>query len=155
MNSLRAASLSVAWTALLATGALAAPPDACSLISLSEVNTMAKKGDAVSAEKRGTGAESQCHFLDAGKSSVLTVEVRETADAAADLKMDAAVLERLYKRPLKPIPGVGDEALWCDHQNSVTFRKGKLAGRVYFTGSKYGGEPVTVAIAKLVTGRIR
>ena len=140
---------------LCATTAFAAPPDACSLISKDEVNKMAKKGDAVHVEKRGRGSESECSFLDSGKSAVLTVSLRESADPAGELKMDAGVQERMYKKPVKTVAGVGDEAWWADNQGVLAFRKGKIAGRVYFTGSKYGGEPVTTEVARLVAGRIK
>ena len=140
---------------LAAATAIAAPPDACSLVSKDEVNRMARKGDAVHVEKRGRGNESECNFLDSGKSAVLTVSLRESADPAGELKMDAGVQERMYKKPVKPVAGVGDEAWWADNQGVVAFRKGKIAGQVYFTGSKYGGEPVTTEVAKLVVGRIK
>lgn len=140
---------------LAATTALAAPPDACSLISKDEVNKMAKKGDAAHVEKRGRGSESECSFLDSGKSAVLTVSLRESADPAGELKMDAGVQQRMYKKAVKPVAGVGDEAWWADNQGVLAFRKGKIAGSVYFTGSKYGGEPVTTEVAKLVVGRIK
>ena len=117
---------------LASTAAFAAPPDACSLISMAEVNKMAKGGDAV-----------------------LTVTVRDSADPAGELKMDAGVQERMYKKPVKPVPGVGDEAWWADNRLVLAYRKGKLAGQVYFTGSKYGGEAVTTEVAKLVVGRLK
>ena len=140
---------------LAATAALAAPPDACSLISMDEVNKMAKGGDAIRFEKRGRGNESECVFMRKGGDAVLTVNVRESADAAGDLKRDAGVQERMYKKPVKAVAGVGDEAWWADNQLVLSYRKGRLAGQVYFTGSKYGGEPVTTEVAKLVVGRIR
>jgi hypothetical protein len=135
--------------------AVAAPPEACSLISMDEVNRMAKVGDAVRFEKRGGGKQSECNFLRKGGDSVLTVNVRESADPASDLKMDAGMQERLYKKPVKPVAGVGDEAWWADNQGVIAFRKGRIAGQVYFTGTKYGGEPVTTEVAKLVVGRIK
>jgi hypothetical protein len=140
---------------LASTAALAAPPDACSLISLEEVNKMAKGGDAVRFEKRGGGKQSECNFLRKGGDAVLTVNVRESADPAGELKMDAGVQERMYRKPVKPVAGVGDEAWYADNQGVLAFRKGKSAGQVYFTGSKYGGEPVTTEVAKLVVGRIK
>jgi hypothetical protein len=135
--------------------AIAAPPDACSLISMAEVNKLAKVGDAVRFEKRGGGKESECAFLRKGGDAVLTVTVRESADPAGELKGDAGVQERMYKKPVKPVAGVGDEAWWADNQLVLAYRKGKFAGQVYFTGSKYGGESVTTEVAKLVVGRIR
>jgi len=140
---------------LAAATAAAAPPDACSLVSMEEVNRMAKNGDAIRFEKRGGGKESECTYLRKGGDAVLTVNVRESADPAGDLKMEAGVQERMYKKPVKPLAGVGDEAWWAGNQGVVAFRKGKLAGQVYFTGSKYGGEPVTTEVAKLVVGRIK
>jgi len=140
---------------LASTAAFAAPPDACSLISMAEVNKMAKGGDAVRFEKRGGGKESECAFLAKGGDAVLTVTVRESADPAGELKMDAGVQERMYKKPVKPVPGVGDEAWWADNRLVLAYRKGKLAGQVYFTGSKYGGETVTTEVAKLVVGRLK
>ena len=152
---MRAKRILLAPALLAAATAFAAPPDACSLISMDEVNKMARGGDAIRFEKRGRGNESECVFMRKGGDAVLTVNVRESADATGDLKRDAGVQERMYKKPVKPVAGVGDEAWWADNQQVVAYRKGKLAGQVYFTGSKYGGEPVTTEVAKLVVGRIK
>jgi hypothetical protein len=152
---MRTKTLLLAPALLAAATVLAAPPDACSLISMDEVNAMAKGGDAIRFEKRGGGKESECNFLRKGGDAVLTVSVRESADPAGELKMDAGMQERMYKKPVKPLAGVGDEAWWADNQGVIAFRKGKIAGQVYFTGSKYGGEPVTTEVAKRVVGRIR
>ena len=68
---------------------------------------------------------------------------------------EGAPLAQGVEVPAGEVAGVGDEAWWAGNQGVIAFRKGKLAGQVYFTGSKYGGEPVTTEVAKLVVGRIK
>lgn len=149
--------LSLAATLLLAIAApsaFAAPPDPCTLISMEEVNKMARNGDALHVQKRASASTSECVYLDKGKSAVLTIEIRDSKDPAGDLKYDVSVAERAYKKKTKPLTGIGDEAVYIDHIWGAEFRKGKRIGYLYFTGSKYGGEPVVVAVAKLIASRL-
>jgi hypothetical protein len=141
--------------ASVAAPAIAAPPDACSLLSVDDINKLAKGGDAVRAEKKAGGAESQCNFMKQGGDNVANITLREVADAAAEFKFAAQIPMKMYKKPVKPITGVGDEAFWADNQQMIVFRKGKTLVHTYFGGDKYGGEPNTVALAKAVAAKLK
>lgn len=138
-----------------ATNALAAAPEACALLTKEELNKLARKGDAMHVEKRQGGKTTECVYLDAGKSAVLTVEIRESANPAGDLASDVAMFERMYKQKPKAVTGVGEQAWFIQRINGVEFRKGGLIAYLYFTGSKYGGEPAAVAVAQLLAGRLK
>ena len=63
--------------------ALAAPPNACDVVTAEEINKIAiSKVERVQVQKAGN--PSQCGFLDGRKASVLVVSVREVQYAVKD-----------------------------------------------------------------------
>lgn len=141
---------------LLSGSALAAPPDPCTFFSVEELNKLAKGGDAVRAEKAGSGrTEAQCNWMKQGGDNVMNITIRQTPNAAEDLKHMAKVQLAMYKKPVKTIAGVGDEAWWGDHNRMLVFRKGDLLVSMYWGGSQYGEEESTVAVSKLVAAKLK
>ena len=139
---------------LLSGTAQAAPPDPCSFFSVEELNKHAKNGDAVRAEKSGGSSESQCNWLKQGGDNVMNVTIRKTPHAADDLKLTAKVEETRFKKPVKTIAGLGDEA-WWGNTGMLAFRKGDYLVTMYWGDSKYGGEESTVAVGKLVAAKLK
>lgn len=141
---------------LLSGSAQAAPPDPCTFFTVEELNKLAKGGDAVRAEKSGgRGAESQCNWLKQGGDNVMNITIRQTDRAADDLKLTGKVQVTMYKKPVKAIAGVGDEAWWGDNTRMLAFRKGNYLVTMYWGGSKYGEEESTVAVGKLVAAKLK
>lgn len=140
---------------LFTTSAEAAPPDTCAFFTVDEINKFAKGGDAVRAEKRSQGTESQCNWLRKSGDNVFNLTLRESTNAAADYKLTVKTYEAIYKKPVKPIAGLGDEAWWGDNLRMLTFRKGSLIVNLSWGGSQYGDEASVVNIAKAVAGKLK
>jgi len=134
--------------------ALAAPPNACDLVKPEEINLIsAKKVERVQPQKSGNPSE--CGFLEATRSSVLTVNVREVQYAVKDeLFQEISNLEKIYKSRSKPVEGVGDGAFWLKANNQLSFRKGKTIVTVTFAVPKNQNEADTTQIAKVIESRL-
>lgn len=135
--------------------AAAAPPDACSFFTVAEINQLAKGGDAERSEKHGQRSEAQCNWLRTGGDNVMNLTIRQSATADADVKLAAKMQTSMYKKPVKDLPGLGDQAFWCENLGMLTLRKGEYVVSLSFGGSRYGGEAETVAVAKQVVAKLK
>lgn len=152
MNAKRLLACLAAWAA---TGALAAPPDACSAISVDEVNTIAG-GVVTKISPRSSGNPSECAFEDNRRAAVLVLKIREVQYAAEnEIQYERENLEKIYRGKVKWIEGIGDRAFWFQANKSGKFRKGKLIVTVAFAREKNANEVDTMQVARLVENRLK
>lgn len=141
--------------AFAATAALGAPPDACTIVSIDEVNTIAA-GSAARVSPRRAGNPSECAFEDSRRGAVLVLRLREVQYAAEnELQYERENLEKIYRGKVKWIEGVGDRAFWFQANRSAMFRKGKTLVTVTFSREKNANEVDTMQLARLVENRLK
>jgi hypothetical protein len=152
---MRHAPLTLFLAALLVPSAgLAAPPDACAIVKVEEINAVAA-GSVEKVQPRKAGNPSECGFLDARRGAVLVVSIREVQYAVRDeYHHERETLEKIYKSKSKKIETVGDEALWLAPNNLLMFRKGKRIVTVTFSRAKNQNEVDTAQVARLVESRL-
>ncbi len=141
--------------ALAATTSLAAPPDACTIVKIDEVNSIAG-GAASKISPRKTGNPSECAFEDSRRAAVLTIRIREVQYAAEnELQYERENLEKIYRAKVKWIEGVGDRAFWLQANKSGMFRKNKMLVTVTFSREKNATEVDTMQVARLIENRLK
>ncbi len=139
----------------LATAAVAAPPDACGLITMEEINSIAG-GAASRVSPRKSGNPSECAFEDGRRAAVLVVGVREVQYAAEnELQYERENLEKIYRAKVKWIDGLGESGFWLQANKSAVFRKGKRIVTVSFKREQNAREVDTLQAARLVESRIK
>ncbi len=137
-----------------ATG-LAAPPDACAVITIEEVNTIAA-GTATKISPRKSGNPSECAFEDSRRAAVVVVRIREVQYAAEnELQYERENLEKIYRRKVDWVDSVGDRAFWLEANKSGMFRKGKLLVTVTFAREKNANRVDTMQAARLIESRLK
>jgi len=138
-----------------ATIAFAVPPDACTIISMDEVNSIAG-GVAAKISPRKSGNPSECAFEDSRRGVVLVLSIREVQYAAEnELQYERENLEKIYRSKVKWIEGVGDRAFWLQANKSGKFRKGKTIVTVVFSREKNATEVDTMQVARLIESRLK
>jgi hypothetical protein len=134
--------------------ALATPPDACSLLTLDEINAIAQR-PATKMLTLKSGNPSECSFTDEKKASVLVVTVREVQYAVKDeMFHDRENLEKIYRSKSKPVETIGDGGFWLPPNHQLTFRKKKLIASLIFSTPKNQNEVDTSQMARLVESRL-
>lgn len=135
-------------------GAFAAPPEACGLLTLDEINAIAaSKAEKTQVQKSGN--PSQCGFLDGRKAAVVVVSVREVQYAVKDeMHYERENLEKIYKMRAKQLDTIGDGGFWLPANKQLTFRKGKMIASVTFATPKNQTEIDTAQLARLVENRL-
>jgi hypothetical protein len=145
--------------AMLATSgaaiAFAVPPDACTIISMDEVNSIAG-GVAAKISPRKSGNPSECAFEDSRRGAVLVLRIREVQYAAEnELQYERENLEKIYRSKVKWIEGIGDRAFWLQANKSGKFRKGKTIVTVVFSREQNATEVDTMQVARLIESRLK
>jgi hypothetical protein len=141
--------------ALVAATAQAAPPDACTVITVDEINSIAA-GAVSKVSPRKSGNPSQCAFEDGRRAAVLVVTVREVQYAAEnELQYERENLEKIYRSKVKWIEGVGETAFWLQANKTAMFRKGKLLVTLTFSREQNAKEVDTMQAARLIEPRIK
>ena len=134
--------------------ALATPPDACSLVTLDEVNAIA----ATRAEKamlQQSGNPSKCGFMDSHHAAVLVVGVREVQYAVRDeMFHERDNLEKIYRSHAKELDTVGEGGYWLGANKQLTFRKGKMIATIVFATPKNQNQVDSAQVARLVEARL-
>src|SRR3954462_9978782 len=145
--------LALALLQLLAFPAFAAPP-ACELVKAEEINLIStSKVDKVVQQR--TGNPSECGYLDAKKSAVLVVTVRDVQYGVKDeMNMERDNLEKIYKSKSKPVETVGEGGYWLPVNHQLGFRKGKTIVTVRFGTTKNQNEIDTSQIARVIETRL-
>ncbi|MEP0774643.1 MAG: hypothetical protein HRF46_09830 [Acidobacteriota bacterium] len=126
----------------------AAPPDACTFVTLEEVNSIAK-GEAKARSVTNHPRFSECSFQDASKSAVYTLKIEVDDDPRASL----AMMRRGKPAPTE-LTGIGDEAIYHPSSRAVFAAKGKWFISSYFTG-KNSDQETSAAFAAKVIARIK
>ena len=134
--------------------ALAAPPDACTLLTVDEVNAIAeRKVEKVQPQKSGN--PTQCGFMDGRRGAVVVVSVREVQYAVRDeMHHERENLEKIYKMKAKQLDTIGEGGFWLPANKQLVFRKGKMIASVTFSTPKNQTEIDTSQIARLVESRL-
>jgi hypothetical protein len=140
--------------AALPAAALAAPPNACEILQIDEINRIAvSKVERLQPQKSGN--PTQCGFLDGRKASVLVVSIREVQYAVRDeLFQERDNLEKIYKTRSKELDTVGDGGYWNPANKQLGFRKGKMIVNVTFSLKENQSEVDTAQIARIIDSRI-
>ena len=141
--------------ALAATPVLADVPNACTVLTIEDINAIA--GNTVTqTQQQKTGNPSVCGFLDSRKAAVLVLSIREVQYAVEnELQLERENLEKIYKGRVKWLTGtVGENAFWMPVNKQLMFRKGKKIVTVTFSREKNRNEVDTAQIARLVDTRL-
>jgi hypothetical protein len=135
---------------------LAAPPEACGIVKIEEVNQIAA-GTIERTQVRKAGNPSECSFLDARRGAVVVVSLREVRYAAEnELQYERENLEKIYRSKAKwLVPPVGDNAFWLPANKQLVFRKGKIIGSVTFVRPTNQNEVDTAQVARLVEAQLK
>ncbi|MGZ5032128.1 MAG: hypothetical protein ACXWAC_02930 [Usitatibacter sp.] len=134
--------------------AVAAPPEACSLLTTEEINAIASP-KVEKVQPRKSGNPSECGFLDARRGSVLVVSVQEVQYAVKDeMGHERENLEKIYRAKSKPIDTIGDGGFWLGANKQLVFRKKKFIVSIIFSTPKNQNEIDTAQLARLVESRL-
>ncbi len=146
--------LALLATCAAATG-FAAPPDACQIVTMDEVNTIAD-GTAAKISPRKSGNPTECAFEDSRRAAVLVIRIREVQYAAEnELQYERENLEKIYRSKVKWVEGVGESAFWLEANKTGMFRKGKMIVTLTFQRPKNAREVDTMQVARLIENRLK
>ena len=149
-------TLGALLTLLLSVAAVAAPPEACGVVTVAEINTIAD-GSVEKIQPRKSGNPTECAFLDSRKAAVVVVGIREVQYAGEnELQYERENLEKIYRTKAKwLVPPIGDNAFWLGATKQLMFRKGKTLVSVTFARLKNQNEVDTGQLARLIESRLK
>jgi len=141
--------------ALAAVPALADVPNACEIIKVEEINTIAN-GTVEKVQQQKAGNPSVCGFMDSRRGAVLVLSIREVQYAVEnELQLERENLEKIYKGRVKWLTGnIGDNAFWMPVNKQLMFRKGKKIVSIAFSREANRNEVDSAQIARLVEARL-
>jgi hypothetical protein len=143
----------VAFLVVSAT-AWAVPPDACTILTADELNTIAG-GTVASVQQRKSGNPSECDYIDKRKGAVLVVSMREVQYAAEnELQYERENLEKIYRGKVKYLTGVGENGFWMPINKQLVFRKGKTLVSVAFSRVANQNEADSSQVARMIESRL-
>jgi hypothetical protein len=143
--------------ALLASplAAVATPPEACSVLAIEEVNSIAA-GAATRLEQRKSGNPSECAYIDKHRGAVLVVSIREVQYAPEnELQYERENLEKIYRGKVKWLTSVGENGFWMPVNKQLVFRKAKLLVSVSFARTANQTEVDSSQVARMIESRLR
>jgi predicted TIM-barrel enzyme len=151
----RVAARGIALAIALPLVSLAAPPEACTIVSIPEINQIAA-GTIEKTQVRKAGNPSECSFVDGRRAAVLVISLREVQYAAEnELQYERENLEKIYRSRAKWItPTIGDNAFWIPANKQLVFRKGKIIGSVLFSRVANQNEVDSAQVARLVEANL-
>ena len=133
----------------------AAPPDACSLLTLDEINTFAEH-KAEKAQVLQSGNPTKCSWIDSRRGAVLVVTVREVQYAARDeMNVEKGNLEKIYRGHAKDLDTLADGGYWLQANKQLTFRKNKTIVSVNFATPRNQTETDSTRVARLIESRLK
>ena len=148
-------SLSLALSLALPFAAHAAPPAACEVVKVEELNQIAG-GGITGTQVRKAGNPTECSFVDARKASVLVIRLNEVQYAAEnELQHERETLEKIYRQKAKWLNSVGDSSFWLAANKQLVFRKGKTLVWVTFERAANRNELDTAQVARLVESQLK
>ena len=135
--------------------AVAALPDACSVLTDAEVNSIAA-GTVAKTQQRKSGNPSECAFIDAKNGAVLVISLREVQYAAEnELQYERENLEKIYRGKVKWLTGVGENGFWMPINKQLVFRKAKTLVSVKFARVANQTELDSAQIARMIDSRLK
>ena len=141
--------------ALAAAPAFADVPNACEIIKVEEINSIAN-GTVEKVQQQKAGNPSVCGFMDSRRGAVLVLSIREVQYAVEnELQLERENLEKIYKGRVKWLTGnIGDNAFWMPVNKQLMFRKGKKIVSIAFSREANRNEVDSAQIARLVEARL-
>jgi hypothetical protein len=135
--------------------AWATPPDACTILTVEEINAIA--GGAVEkVQPVRSGNPSECNFLDGKRAAVLSIKMREVQYAAADeLAQERETDNKVYREHAKDIKAVGEHAYWSPASHQLVFHKGKTLVYVTFGRTKNQNEVDSAQVGRMIESRLK
>ncbi|HLX24433.1 MAG TPA: hypothetical protein VKR38_13895 [Usitatibacter sp.] len=151
MNKALASALMLVAPAL----AWATPPDACTILTVEEINSVA--GGAVEkVQPVRAGNPTECNFLDSKRAAVLSIKLREVQYAPADeLAQERENDNKVYREHAKDIKAVGEHAYWSPASHQLVFHKGKTLVYVTFGRAKNQNEVDTAQLGRMIEQRLK
>jgi hypothetical protein len=135
--------------------ALAAPPEACSLLSIADVNAVAA-GAAVKMQRTRSGNPTECAYNDSKNGAVLVISLREVQYAIeGELQTERENLEKIYRGKVKWLTDVGENGFWMPINKQLVFRKAKTLISVKFARVPNQTEVDSSQIARLIDSRLK
>jgi hypothetical protein len=136
-------------------GALAVPPEACSLLTLAEVNSIAG-GTATKVQQQKAGNPTECAFSDSKNGAVLVISLREVQYAVEnELQYERENLEKIYRGKVKWLTGVGENGFWMPVNKLLMFRKAKTLVSVKFARVANQTEVDSSQVARMIDARLK
>ena len=141
--------------ALAAAPVLADVPNACEILKVEEINSIAN-GTVEKVQQQQAGNPSVCGFMDSRRAAVLVLSIREVQYAVEnELQLERENLEKIYKGRVKWLTGtIGENAFWMPVNKQLMFRKGKKIVSVKFSRENNRNEVDSAQIARLVDSRL-
>jgi hypothetical protein len=141
--------------ALAAAPSLADVPNACEILKVEEINTIAN-GTVDRVQQQKAGNPSVCGFMDSRRAAILVLSIREVQYAVEnELQLERENLEKIYKGRVKWLTGtIGDNAFWMPVNKQLMFRKGKKIVSILFSREPNRNEVDSSSIARLVEARL-
>ena len=141
--------------ALAAAPVLADVPNACEILKVEEINTIAN-GTVEKVQLQKAGNPSVCGFMDSRRAAILVLSIREVQYAVEnELQLERENLEKIYKGRVKWLTGtIGDNAFWMPVNKQLMFRKGKKIVSVLFSREPNRNEVDSAQIARMVESRL-
>ena len=141
--------------ALATAPAFADVPNACQIISIEEINSIA--GGAVEkVQQQQAGNPSVCGFMDSRRGAVVVISIREVQYAVEnELQLERENLEKIYKGRVKWLTGnIGENAFWMPVNKQLMFRKAKRIVSVKFSREANRNEVDSAQLARLVEAKL-
>ena len=147
--------LAILAFASVLTPALADVPNACEILKVEEINSIAG-GLVERVQQQKSGNPSVCGFMDSRRGAVLVLSIREVQYAVEnELQYERENLEKIYKGRVKWLTGsVGENGFWMPVNKVLVFRKGKKIVSVSFSRTQNQNEVDSAQIARLVEARL-
>jgi len=134
---------------------VAAPPEACSLLTAEEVNTIAA-GSVAKVEPRKSGNPSECAYVDSHKGAVLVISLREVQYAVEnELQYERENLEKIYRGKVKWLTAVGENGFWMPVNKQLVFRRAKTLVSVKFARVPNQTEVDSSQVARMIDSRLK
>jgi hypothetical protein len=154
------ASMNARTAALLAlfaapVAALATPPEACSLVTAAEINSIAA-GTVAKTQQRRSGNPSECAFIDGHNGAVLVISLREVQYAAEnELQYERENLEKIYRGKVKWLTAVGENGFWMPVNKELMFREAKTLVSIKFARVANQNEVDAAQVARMIDSRLK
>ena len=146
--------LAILAFASLLTPAFADVPNACEILKVEEINTIAG-GTVEKVQQQKAGNPSVCGFMDSRRGAVLVLSIREVQYAVEnELQYERENLEKIYKGRVKWLTTVGENGFGMPMNKQLVFRKGKRIVSIAFSRVANQNEIDSSQVARMVESRL-